>query len=136
MKKLILILTMAAGLSATALAQPQAKSPEKRATHVTKVLQKTLNLSNDQAFQVHSIMLTQANRVDSLRSTLAAANSKPNKRAMRNIMASTDQNLSFVLSPEQQKAYYGWKAERKEKKQAKRNGTETMSANTTPEHES
>ena len=123
MKKLVLILSLAAGLSVTGYAQQRAKSPEKRASHVTKVLQQKLNLSSDQAFQVHSIMLTQATRIDSLRSNVQSPDGRPNRRAMKTIMATTDENLSYVLSPDQQKAYFSWKAERKDKMRAKKNLT-------------
>ena len=124
MKKLILMLTLLTGLSAAAFAKDRDKSPEKRAAHITKMLKKKLKLSADQTVQVNSIMLTQAIKMDSLKNNLSPNDKRLNKLSRRSIMLNTDDNLNYVLNAEQKKAYESWKAEHKEKMQARKNPNE------------
>jgi uncharacterized protein HemX len=76
MKKLILVLSFIIGVGFMACAQVSNKSPEQRAAHHTKELQKRLNLSQAQASEINTAFLTMATRMDSLKSTLSSDKKK------------------------------------------------------------
>jgi len=123
MKKLILILSLITGISAATFAHGD-KSPQKRAEHITKKLKEKLNLTADQTIQVSAIMLNRATRMDSLKTNRSATDKKLNHSAVKNIMMATDQKLTAVLNPDQQKAYETWKEARKEKHRGKKDSDE------------
>ncbi|QQL50382.1 hypothetical protein [Mucilaginibacter ginkgonis] len=115
MKKAFLIITLIAGFGAATFAQDKAKTPEQRADHLTKALQKRLNLTADQAGKVHTIMFERATRVDSLKLNGAGGDKKMNRMVRRDIKYTTDQKLTAVLNADQLKAFKDWKATHKNK---------------------
>jgi len=119
MKKLILVLSFITGLTAMANAQMTRKSPEKRATHMTKVLQKKLSLSPEQASQVNIAFLTQATRMDSLKSN-RSADKKANHLTARVIRLSTQKQVMAVLDDTQKQKFVQWEKMRRERHKEKR----------------
>ena len=119
MKKLILVLSFITGLSVMANAQMTRKSPERRATHMTKVLQKRLNLSPEQASQVNTAFLTQATRMDSLKNN-RSADKKANHLTARVIRLSTQKQVMAVLDDTQKQKFVQWEKMRRERHKEKR----------------
>ncbi|WP_428329746.1 hypothetical protein [Mucilaginibacter sp.] len=126
MKKLILVVSFITGLSVLAHAQITKKSPDQRAGHLTKVLQKKLNLTADQATQVNTIFFNQANRMDSLKSN-PSADKKDNQLAVRSIRLATQKQVLSVLNDEQKQQFVAWEKMRKEKHKEKKGSTELKS---------
>ncbi len=122
MKKLILMISFLTGFAVVSSAQVNQRSPDQQATHMTKMLQKRLNLSADQTSQVNAIMLSNATRLDSLKSNMSA-DMKTNHLTRKTIMLATDQKLYTVLNDDQRKTYTELKEMRKEKHKAQKNGT-------------
>lgn len=120
MKRLILAAAFVFGLSCMANAQVMAKkSPERRAAHITKALTKRLSLSQEQAQQVNTIFLAQANRMDSLK-THQSADKKGNQLAAKSIRLDTKKQVAAVLTAEQKEKFGAWEKMRKEKHHGKR----------------
>ncbi|NCD71182.1 hypothetical protein [Mucilaginibacter agri] len=126
MKKLILMLAFATGLSTLSYAQTTHKTPQERAAHHTQTLQKKLNLSADQTTKVNAILLSQATRVDSLKSVAKTSDKKANHKAFKDIKVTTDAQLTAVLNPDQKKAYEDWKAAHKGKHDHKKDDAKTQ----------
>ena len=121
MKKVILMIAFVTGIGTIASAQTrQHKTPQQRAEIMTKNLETKLNLSQDQSAKVSTILLAQANKMDSIRANKAQGDKKLNRQAFKNIRKSTDEQLSTVFNTEQKKAYEEMKAARKEKMKEKR----------------
>jgi hypothetical protein len=118
MKKLILVASFVIGFSVAADAQITQKTPQQRADHITKVLQKQLNLTDDQSKQINNAYLTQATRMDSLKSNLST-NKKQNHLATRSIYLSTEQNVIAMLNDNQKQQFLTWEKMKKEKHQEK-----------------
>jgi Tfp pilus assembly protein FimT len=114
MKKLMLMVCLIAGMSMTASAQISKKSPEQRAAHHTKALQKKLNLTAAQATQVNAAFLTQATRMDSLKHN-QSADKKENKLTAKSIRLSTKKQVVAVLSDEQKTKFAAFEKQKKEK---------------------
>ena len=104
MKKFLLILSFITGLTAIANAQFIQKSPEQRAAHMTKVLQKRLNLTQDQASKINSAFLTRATRMDSLKNN-PSTDKKLNQLTRRDITLSTQRQVVDVLNNDQRKKF-------------------------------
>jgi len=120
MKRLIIAAAFVFGVSCMASAQVVAKkSPEQRAAHITKALTKKLSLSQEQAQQVNTIFLTQATRMDSLK-THQGADKKGNQLAARSIKLDTKKQVAAVLTAEQKEKFGAWEKMRKEKHRGKR----------------
>ena len=100
-------------------AQMTRKSPERRATHMTKVLQKRLNLSPEQASQVNTAFLTQATRMDSLKNN-RSADKKANHLTARVIRLSTQKQVMAVLDDTQKQKFVQWEKMRRERHKEKR----------------
>jgi hypothetical protein len=119
MKKLILLAAFVAGFVLMANAQVAKKSPDQRAAHETKALSKKLGLSQQQAQQVNAILVTQASRMDSLKS-----NPSPDKKeghiTERTIKLTSERNIMAVLNDAQKQQFKDWLQMRKEKHMAKR----------------
>jgi hypothetical protein len=111
MKRMFLMLSFVAGISMAANAQFFKKSPEQRANHITRVLQKRLKLSEDQSVKVKSAFLTQATRIDSLRNNLSP-DRKTNRRAAKLILLGTQKNVIAVLNYDQQREFIRWEKKR------------------------
>jgi hypothetical protein len=118
MKKLILVASFIVGLNVMAHAQITQKSPEQRAGHITKVLQKRLNLTADQANQVNTAFLAQATRMDSLKSNLST-DKKENHLTAKRIMLTTKKQVYSVLNDTQKQQFAAWEKMRKEKHKEK-----------------
>ena len=102
-----------------ASAQGSKKSPEERAAHYTKALQKRLNLSQEQATQVHTAFLTLSTRMDSLRNN-KSADKKRNQLAAKSIKLETKKQVMAVLNDEQKQKLAAWEKMRKEKHKEKK----------------
>jgi Spy/CpxP family protein refolding chaperone len=131
MKKLILIISFVSGTLIMANAQTSAiptmqKTPEQRAAHVTKALQKRLNLTVDQAQQVNTIFFTRATRMDSLKNNLSV-DKRLNHLSAHSIALASKQQLFTVLTPDQQKQFLAWQQMRKNRHMQK---TETVNPGT------
>ncbi|OKS87587.1 hypothetical protein [Mucilaginibacter polytrichastri] len=115
MKRLILILFLATGLSTLTYAKGD-KTPEQKATQKTETLKKKLNLTADQTAKVKAIMLTQATAADKLKK----AKPKDEKQQKEAIAKQTDAKLNAVFTASQKTGYEALKAEKKEKKAEKK----------------
>ncbi|MBK0378096.1 hypothetical protein [Mucilaginibacter segetis] len=114
MKKLLLMITLVAGMNFLAQAQTNNnKTPQQKAQHMTMMLQKKLALTAEQSAKVKAIMLNQAIHMDSLKKNMSADNRKQNHKSRRMIMKKTNAALNAVLTPDQQKKYAELKASRK-----------------------
>ena len=114
MKKLILLVCFIAGAVIMSNAQMEKKSPEVRAAHITKALQKKLKLSADQAKQIDAIFLRYATRVDSLNGNQSPTK-KLNHLTKRSITLSTQKSVMAVLNDDQKTKFIAWQKERKER---------------------
>ena len=119
MKKLILLAAIVLGSVLAASAQVTEKSPEQRAAHMTKMLQKRLNLTADQAQQINAIYLTQATRIDSLK-TNKSPDQKLNRMSARTITMATHEHVMAILNDQQKQQFTALEASMKEKRMAKR----------------
>ena len=119
MKKFILLFSFIAGLSLAANAQTAKKSPEQRAAHITKALQKRLNLSQQQAVQINQALLTQATRIDSLKSN-PSADKKSNQLAAKSIRLAAQTQVVAVLNDEQKQKFAAWEKAMKQKHKEKK----------------
>lgn len=125
MKKVILGLLFLIVSGTIANAQVIQKSPEKRAEHMTKMLQKKLNLSQDQASKTHDIFLAQATSIDSLISN-SNGTSKSKKMAVRTIRRNSMQQVLSLLNDDQKQKFIAWEKARKEKQKNRRVQGATM----------
>jgi len=104
----------------TAKAQREHRTPEQKAQHMTRVLEKKLNLTADQSVKVKSILLTKAVQMDSLKQH-RSDDRKANRQARKAILMNLDGQLKEVLNADQQKTYAELKASLKERVKHKRN---------------
>jgi hypothetical protein len=117
MKKLLMILALAGGLSFTASAQKKVeKTPAQKAANKTEHLQKNLKLNADQAKKVNAVLLTQLTSIDSLKKL--KQDKKTSHLADQKIKQRATASLNKIFTPEQQKAYAKLKADKKAKKDA------------------
>jgi len=122
MKKLILIASFIIGIGFMASAQISKKTPEQRAAHQTKALQKQLSLSQDQATKVHTALFTAATRLDSLKSN-PSSDKKANQLSAKSIKLEAKKQVIAVLNDSQKQKFAALEKMRKEKhkqKQAQR----------------
>ncbi|MCO5951115.1 hypothetical protein [Mucilaginibacter flavidus] len=115
MNRLILIASFIIGLGFMASAQVTKKSPEQRAAHHTKALQKKLNLSQEQAKQVNALFLTQATRMDSLKNSNPSDDKKGKQLAAKSIRLATKKQVFAVLNDEQKTKFAAWEKKHKMK---------------------
>jgi len=90
-------------------------TPEKRAAHITKELQKTLNLSAPQTKQVSAIFLKRAIRVDSLLNNPSSI-AKRNRLAQRDIILTARKGVMAVLNDTQKRQFMAWEKNNKERR--------------------
>ena len=114
MKKLIILVLIVTTFNVVAKAQIAQKSPEKRAAHMTKALQKRLNLTADQSSQINSAFLTQFTKMDSLKGS-PLTTKKGFNYSRKQIMQSSRQQIMSVLSDDQQKQFIELEKAKKEK---------------------
>lgn len=116
MKKIILMMTMALGLTVLAQAQTKQarphKTPEERAAHMTTMLQKKLSLNEAQSVKVKSILLARATEMQNLKAK-KGTDKKSNREAFTAQLQKTDKELSSVFTADQNKAYGEIKAKMK-----------------------
>jgi hypothetical protein len=134
MKKVLLLLALAAATACPALAQTgdstsdpgytaaapkKVMSPTERAAHQLNVLQQKLNLNQDQVIQLRMILLNLNVSLDSLRSN-PPGDKKTENKARRTITQEADGKTYALLTVEQQLLYAQWKNEQKQKAMEKR----------------
>ncbi|HVW98661.1 MAG TPA: hypothetical protein VHA56_22020 [Mucilaginibacter sp.] len=112
MKKLILIASFILGINFMASAQKVQKSPEQRAAHRAKALQKYLGLNQEQTTQVNAAFVTMASRMDSLKNN-KSADKKANKLAVRTIKLDTKKQVVAVLNDEQKQKFAAFEKKRR-----------------------
>jgi len=122
MKKLIFLLLLIAGFNVIAQAQFTRKTPQQRAAHFTKTLQKTLNLSSGQASKVNAILLARAIEMDNLKNS-PSGSKKSDQLAKKSFKLSTDKQLMAILNSSQQKQYLQWEKIKEEKHREKKGAT-------------
>lgn len=113
MKRLILILFLATGLSTLTYAKGD-KTPAQKAAKQTETLKKKLSLTADQTTKVKAIMLDRDTQLAKIK------NAKDEKQQKDAIDKQADAKLSTVLNATQKKSYEALKAEKKEKKAEKK----------------
>lgn len=139
MKRLLFLLALAAGLNAAAKAQTtdtasnpgytagpgiQPVSPTIRAARQLNMLQKKLNLNQDQVVKLRMILLHLNVALDSLRSN-PSADKKAANQARRAITHDADVQTYSLLNTDQQVIYTQWKQDeqtRRRLNRAARNG--------------
>ena len=97
------------------------------------MLQKKLNLNQDQVIKLRMILLNLNIALDSLR-TNSSADKKANNQARRAITQDTDGKIYALLTTDQQVAYAQWKQEQQLKRQLNRAGTKAPATDTTTRH--
>ncbi len=113
------VLSLGTIASAQTAVKPH-KTPQQKAELLSNKLQKKLDLNADQTNKIHTILLSQATKVDSIKQAQNTADKKGNRKALRAIMESTDSQISSVLNADQQKKYTALKAAKLEKIRAKK----------------
>ncbi|MBD1392577.1 hypothetical protein [Mucilaginibacter glaciei] len=128
MKKLLLMIMLVAGINMLANAQTKMhKTPEQKAQHLTKMLNKKLVLTADQSVKVKAILFKRATQMDSLKANQSTTDRKMNRMTRKQIMMDADKEVNGVLTATQQKTYAEVKAAMKEKMKA-RKGAKTPAA--------
>lgn len=94
------------------------KTTAQRVAHHTQVLKRELNLNDRQTAAVHVVLLSQANRMDSLKRS-ARTNRRLTRLTHRRIKFETERRMEAILSAEQQPRYASWKSARKERRAAR-----------------
>ena len=118
MKKLLLMLTLVAGLGFAAGAQTKAPlTLQQKADRATKALKKQLNLTDEQAKKIDAIYVTRAAGLDSLKAQRGQKGNGKKKKAIAN---DTQAQINAVLTPAQQQQFAQWKDMKKQKMQANR----------------
>jgi Spy/CpxP family protein refolding chaperone len=103
----------------TAAPQKQHVSPTVRASRQLTMMQKKLNLNQDQVIKLRMILLTLNVSLDSLRSN-PSADKKANNQARRAINQDADGKIYALLTTDQQVAYAQWKQELELRRQLNR----------------
>lgn len=123
------MIMLLAGINMFANAQTKAhKTPEQKAQHMTKKLQKKLALTADQSAKVNAILFKRATQMDSLKNNLSTTDRKLNKLSRRQIMLGADAEMNTVLTAGQQKTYADLKMKHKGRAKGKRTAPETTPA--------
>jgi Spy/CpxP family protein refolding chaperone len=148
MKQPLLLVTLFIGIACSGYAQTtdttsdpgydaapakQAASPTLRAAHQLTVLQKKLNLTQDQVIKLRMVLLNFNISLDSLR-TNPSTDKKANNQARRAITQDTDGKIYALLTTDQQAAYAKWKQEQQLKRQMNRAANKAPAMDTTTQH--
>lgn len=114
MKKILLTITMALGISVLAQAQTKEqrphKSPEQRAERVSAMLQKKLSLSADQSAKVKTVLLARGNQLDSIKA-INSTDRKAKHQAVKGVLQQTDTQLASIFTASQKETYGQLKAQ-------------------------
>ena len=108
-------------------------SPTERAARQLTMLQKKLNLNQDQVIKLRMVLLRLNIALDSLRSN-PSADKKSDNQARRVITQDADGKIYAVLTTDQQVAYAKWKQEQQMKRQLNRAANKTLPADSTARH--
>jgi len=111
----------------------QVLSPTQRAARQLTVLQKKLNLNQDQVIQLRMILLRLNTALDSLRTNLSA-DKKADNQARRAINQDADGKIYAVLTTDQQVAYAQLKQEQQLKRQLNRAANRAPATDSTAQH--
>jgi hypothetical protein len=148
MKQSLLLVTLFIGIAGSGYAQTtdtttdpgydavpakQAASPTLRAAHQLTVLQKKLNLTQDQVIKLRMVLLNLNIALDSLR-TNPSTDKKANNQARRAINQDTDGKIYALLTTDQQVAYAKWKQEQQLRRQMNRAANKAPTVDTTTQH--
>ncbi|MBE7177631.1 MAG: hypothetical protein INR69_14580 [Mucilaginibacter polytrichastri] len=118
MKKYVMVFGLMLAVTISASAQRRGpgmkdRTPEERATAMSKQLTKKLSLSAEQEKQVYAINYAQAKKIDLLRKT-DGDDRQAKMKERRAMMQESDQKIAAVLNADQKKNYEAWKAEARE----------------------
>jgi hypothetical protein len=113
--------------------QKQVVSPTVKAAHQLNVLQKKLNLNQDQVIRLRMVLLNFNVALDSLR-TNPSPDKRANNQARRAITQDADGKIYAVLTTDQQVAYAQWKQEQELKRQLNRSANKAPATDTTTQH--
>jgi len=129
MKKIILILFLMTGVTALVKAQDTTKvkkTPEERAEHMVKVMQKKLDLTADQTKQIGTVLTDRADKMAQIEGV------KGFRMAKMQAMTDADKKIEAILTDSQKKTYAQMKADMKEKAMSRRNAANTPSPTAPP----
>jgi Spy/CpxP family protein refolding chaperone len=99
--------------------QHQKPDPTKQAVNQLRMLQKQLNLTDDQVTQMQVILIHRDVALDSLRNN-PSGDRRSNGRARRTINLDADQKINSILTADQKPLYQQWKDQQREKMMEKR----------------
>lgn len=115
------MIMLLAGINMFANAQTKGhKTPEQKAQHLTKMLNKKLALTADQSVKVNAILFKRATQMDSLKANKSTTDRKLNHMSRKQILLAADKEVGGVLTTTQQKTYAELKEKMKEKIKAKK----------------
>ncbi|HUB61815.1 MAG TPA: hypothetical protein VL978_13970 [Puia sp.] len=117
----------------TAAPAKQAASPTQRAARQLNVLQKKLNLNQNQVIRLRMILLNLNVALDSLR-TNPSPDKKTDNQARRNITRDADGKIYALLTTDQQVAYAQWKQELQLRRQLHHAANKTPPTDSTTQH--
>jgi Spy/CpxP family protein refolding chaperone len=99
--------------------KPQKPDPTKQAVRQLRMLQKQLNLTDDQVTQMQVILIHRDVTLDSLRNNPSGDN-RSTGRARRDINMDAEQKINTILTADQKPLYQQWKQQQREKMMEKR----------------
>lgn len=111
----------------------QVPSPTQRAARQLTVLQKKLNLNQDQVIQLRMVLLHLNAALDSIR-TNPSGDKKADNQARRAISQDADGKIYAVLTTDQQVAYAQWKQEEQLKRQLHQAANRAPAIDSTAQH--
>lgn len=117
----------------TAVPPKQPASPTVRAARQLNLLQKKLNLNQDQVIKLRMILLNLNVALDSLR-TNPSPDKKANNQARRAINQDADGKIYALLTTDQQVAYSQWKQEVQLRRQLNQAANKSTVTDTTTQH--
>ena len=105
--------------------QPGKINPTKQAVRQLKMLQRQLDLTEEQVTDMQVILISRDVALDSLRNN-PSADTSADRRARRTINTNAEQKINSILTTDQKPLYKQWKQEQRQKMMEKRrmNGQE------------
>jgi len=113
--------------------QKQVVSPTVRAARQLTMLQKKLNLNQDQVIRLRMVLLNLNVALDSLR-TNPSPDKRTSNQARRAIAQDADGKIYAVLTTDQQVAYAQWKQELELKRRLNRAASKAPATDSTTQH--
>ena len=108
-------------------------SPTQRAARQLMMLQRQLNLNQDQVIRLRTVLLRLNVALDSLHSN-PSGDKKSDNQARRAINQDADGKIYAVLTTDQQVAYAKWKQEMQMKRQLNRSANKSSTIDSTSQH--